>query len=141
MMMMMMNKTWYLWEIIELLFFKKLFGEYLSTRDKEYYFTCVRLCSAVVCTTFQFFITIMTCNCPVSWRVNIPTVSYHPPKECPGYDTKQSNGEVPVMLRLWGMRSTPLSPLLPGPLWLGSVAPDRALSIGYIELNCILTLN
>ena len=29
------------------------------------------------------------------------------PNEYPGYDTKQSNGEVPVMLGLWGMQSTP----------------------------------
>ena len=30
-----------------------------------------------------------------------------PRKECPGYDTKKSDGEVPVMLQLWGMQSTP----------------------------------
>ena len=30
-----------------------------------------------------------------------------PHNECPWYDTKQSDGEVPVMLKLWGMRSTP----------------------------------
>ena len=53
-----------------------------------------------------------------------------PHNECPGYDTKQSHGEVPVILELWGMRSTPLSPLLPGPLWPGVVALDRALSMG-----------
>ena len=45
------------------------------------------------------------------------------------YDSKQSDGEVPVMLELWGIRSTPLLPLLPGPLWLSMVAPDRALSM------------
>ena len=28
------------------------------------------------------------------------------------------------MLELWGMRSTPLLPSLPGPLWPGVVAPD-----------------
>ena len=39
-----------------------------------------------------------------------------PPNECPRYDTKQSHGEVLVMLELWGMRST--SSLLPGPLFL-----------------------
>ena len=50
--------------------------------------------------------------------------------ECPDYDTKQSDGEVPVMLRLWGMRSTPSLTLLPDPVWPGMVAPDRALSIG-----------
>ena len=47
-----------------------------------------------------------------------------------GYDTKQSDGEVLVMLKLWGMQSTPLLPSLPCPLWPGVVAPDRALSIG-----------
>ena len=49
----------------------------------------------------------------------------YPPNECPGYDTKQSDGEVPVMLELWGMRSTPSLPSLPGPLWPGVVAPDK----------------
>ena len=52
------------------------------------------------------------------------------PNECPGYDTKQSDGEVPAVLKLGGMRSTPSLPSLPGPLWPGAVAPDRALSMG-----------
>ena len=39
------------------------------------------------------------------------------------------------------MRSTPSLPSLAGPLWLGVVAPDRALSMGQIELICILMLN
>ena len=52
------------------------------------------------------------------------------PNECPGYDTKKSDGEVPAMLELWGMRSTPSLPSLPGPLWPGVVAPDRVLSMG-----------
>ena len=34
------------------------------------------------------------------------------------------------MLELWGIQSTPSLLLLPGPLWLGVVAPDRALSMG-----------
>ena len=47
------------------------------------------------------------------------------------YDTKQSDGEVPVMLELWGMRNTPSLPVLQGPLWPGMVVvPDRALSMG-----------
>ena len=29
------------------------------------------------------------------------------------------------MLELWEMRSTPLLPSLPGPLWPGVVAPDK----------------
>ena len=48
----------------------------------------------------------------------------------PGYDTKQSDGEVSVMLGPWGIRNIPSLPLLPGPLWSGVVAPDRALSMG-----------
>ena len=38
------------------------------------------------------------------------------------------------MLELWGMRSTPSLPSLPGPLWPGVVAPDRVLSLSRIEL-------
>ena len=48
-----------------------------------------------------------------------------PPNECPGYDIKQSDGEVLVMLELWGMRSTPSLPSLPGPLCSGLVASDK----------------
>ena len=38
----------------------------------------------------------------------VPTASlqwgkYHHPIECPVYDTKQSDGEAPAMLKLWGM--------------------------------------
>ena len=44
------------------------------------------------------------------------------PNECPGYDTKQSNGEDPVMLKLLRIQSTSLLPSLPGPLWPGVVA-------------------
>ena len=47
-----------------------------------------------------------------------------PPNECPGNDTKQSDGEAPVMLELWRMQCTPLLPLLPSPFWPGVVAPD-----------------
>ena len=56
------------------------------------------------------------------------------PTECSGYDIKQSDDEAPVMLVLWGIQSTPLLPLLPGPLWPGVVAPDKVLSMGQIEL-------
>ena len=38
------------------------------------------------------------------------------PNECPGYDTKLSDGEVPVTLELWGTWSTRSLPLLPGSL-------------------------
>ncbi len=52
------------------------------------------------------------------------------PNECREYDTKLSDGVVPAVLELWGMRSTPSWPLLPGPLLPGVVAPDSPLSMG-----------
>ena len=38
------------------------------------------------------------------------------PQRASWYDSKQSDGKVPVMLRLWGMRSTSSMPLLHGSL-------------------------
>ena len=57
-----------------------------------------------------------------------------PPIEYPGYDNKQSDGEAPVMLELWGIQSTPSLTLLLSPFWPGVLAPDRVLSMGQIEL-------
>ena len=51
----------------------------------------------------------------------------------PGYDSKQSDGEAPLIVELWGMQSTPSLPSLPGLIWPGFVAPDRVLSVGQIE--------
>ena len=45
------------------------------------------------------------------------------------------------MLEVWGMQNTLLLLLLPGPLWPGVVVPDRVLSMGQIELNCVFILN
>ena len=45
------------------------------------------------------------------------------------------------MLELWGMQSNPSLQSLPGLLCPGLVAPDRFLSVGQIELNCVLMLN
>ena len=42
--------------------------------------------------------------------------------ECPDFDTKQSDGEVPVILELWVMQSPPLLPSLAGPLRSGVAA-------------------
>ena len=39
-----------------------------------------------------------------------------PSKRCPWYDTKQSDGEAPVMLEYWRIWSTPSLPSFPGPL-------------------------
>ena len=63
------------------------------------------------------------------------------PNEGPGYETKQSDGEDPVIPELWGMQSSPSLPSLLGPLLPGVVAHDRVLSMGQIELNDVLMLN
>ena len=60
--------------------------------------------------------------------------------ECPQYNTKQSDGQDPVMLELWRVRSTPLLPSLPGQLWPVLIAPDRVLSMGQHEINCALMI-
>ena len=61
--------------------------------------------------------------------------------DCLRYDTKQLDGEVPVMLQFWGMWSTPLFPSLLRPLWPGVVAPNRVLSMAQIEKSCVHMLN
>ena len=53
-------------------------------------------------------------------------------------DMTLNDGEVPVMLELWGMQSTLSLLSLLGPLWPGVVAPDRVLSMGQIEINCVV---
>ena len=64
-----------------------------------------------------------------------------PPTSALIYDTKQSYSEASVMLELWRMQINPLLSSLPGSLWPGEVEPDRVLSMGQIELNCVITLN
>ena len=49
-----------------------------------------------------------------------------PSNEYPGYDTKQSDIEVPVMVELWEMYSTLSLTSLPGQLRSGVVAPDKS---------------
>ena len=59
---------------------------------------------------------------PVGWGCRIHRlhpyrgVRHHSYNKCPRYDTKQSDGEVLVMLKLWRMQSTSLLPSLPGSL-------------------------
>ena len=71
---------------------------------------------------------------------NTPTASRQRGKTPPDYDTKQFDGEIPVMLEFWEMRRTPSLPSLQGPHWLAVVATDRVLSMSQIELNCELIL-
>ena len=83
---------------------------------------------------------------PVDWGCRIQRLLLckgvsPPPSECPGYNTKQADAEVPAMLELWEMRSTPLLPSLPGSLWPGVVAPDKGPIYGLNRTNSILMLN
>ena len=115
----------------------KLAGLKLRSPSFSYnqlYVNCLRVCSPK-----NPFIIAPKGKWPSWWGLqNTPTASVpkgNPPSnECPGYDTKQSDGEASVMLELLGMRSTPSLPLLPGLLKPREVAPDRVLSIGQIEL-------
>ena len=45
------------------------------------------------------------------------------------------------MLELWGIRSTPLLPSLPGPLCPEVVAPDKGLIYGLNRTNGRVMLN
>ena len=62
------------------------------------------------------------------------------PQRVSWYDTKQSNGQAPVILEIWGMWCTPLLPSLPGSHWPGLVALDRVLCMGQIELFDLKTV-
>ena len=59
---------------------------------------------------------------PVGWGCRIHSCISS--NECPGYDIKQSDGQAPVMLELWEMKSTLSLSSLPGPLWPEVVASD-----------------
>ena len=74
-------------------------------------------------------------DCPVGWgrrihRLHLRREVTLPTNMCPEYDTIQSDGQGTVMLELWGIRSNPSFPLLPGPLRPEVLGPNRALSIG-----------
>ena len=56
-----------------------------------------------------------------------------PTDECPGYNTRQSDGEAPVQ-DLWEMWSTSSLSLLPGPLWPGMVVPIRISFLGQTRI-------
>ena len=81
--------------------------------------------------------------CPVGWDCRIHWLllcrGVRPPNGY-GYDTKQSDGEVPAVLELWGMWSTPSLPSLPGPLWPGVVAPGYDTKQSDGEVPAVLEL-
>ena len=55
-------------------------------------------------------------NLLVAYRSEVGVFYVEYTNECPGYDTNQSNGEVPVIQEFWETLSTLSLPSLPGPL-------------------------
>ena len=89
---------------------------------------------------------VLAFGCPVCWGCRIYRLhlcrGVRPPLQWVScYDTKHFDGKVPVMLELWGIRSTPSLPLLPGTLWPGLVASDKGPIYGLNRTNGILMLN
>ena len=68
-------------------------------------------------------------HCPIGSDCRIHRLllcrGVNPPPTSVLYVTKQSDCEVPVILELWGMWSTPLLPLSPSLLWPGVVALEN----------------
>ena len=119
----------------------RIAGEELVRSDENIYPT-PSLSSG--CDTRSFFLKRFDCSVGCSCRIHQLLLCRRvrpPPYECPEFDTKQSDGEVPAMQEFWEIRSTPSLPSLPNSLWPGVVAPGRVLSMGQIELNCVLMLN
>ena len=105
--------------------------ERLSAYSKLCYFcnhlNCVLIVNWII---WNKTVLTLTVYFPVGWGSRIHRlhlyIGVRPSQRGFDYDTKQSDGEVPAMLELWGMGSAPLLPLLPGLPWPGVVAPDMA---------------
>ena len=90
-------------------------------------------------------------RCPVGWACRIYQLllcrGVGPPNECPGYDSKQSDGEVPVMLELHCHRSQVHSgPRVVAPdkgpiYWLNRPKPWFLDFTVFFHLNSIFMLN
>ena len=84
-----------------------------------------------------FISTLIHKNCPVGWGCRIHRLHLHkgvrlPSNECPVYDTKQSDGDVPVMLDFWGIRNTEYPSIA---IATHAVASDRVLCMCHIEIE------
>ena len=123
--------TW-VWQLVKKKEYLELLLKVLivcKSRDAfDVFYRPSRLC-------WKHFLRLNRYYCPVGWGCRIHRVhlcrGVRPyPNECPGYDIKKSDGEVPVMLELWGTQSPSSLLLLSGPLCPEVVAPDRAQSMG-----------
>ena len=73
-------------------------------------------------------------GCRIHWLLLCRGVKTPLPSKCPEYDTKQSDDAGALGIVEYPFIATAL-------LWPGVVAPNRVLSMGQIELNCVLKLN
>ena len=131
---------WFEYEIINLYwifksqrYFKCPYEKYLETY-RMHLISLFKWFKASLCNTNNSILKSIICLPSRFGLYNTPTAPLWrgktPPNECPGYDTRQFDGEVPVILELRVMQCTFSFPLLQGPLWPGMVAPDRTLSMG-----------
>ena len=78
------------------------------------------------------------------WIVS-PTVplqrSKTPTYVCLVYDTKRSDGKVPVMLELWGMWNNSFIAIAPRSTLIRNGSPWKSPIYGLNRINCILMLN
>ena len=103
---------------------------------------------------FMLLIRSVSWGCRIHWVQLCRVVT--PPTECPLYDAKQSYGDVPVMLELWGMQSNPFIAIAPrsiltrsGSNWENPIHGSNrsklhtfALEIKlFWHLNCELMIN
>ena len=113
----------------------RIAGNYLHyLNDFKYFLILVVILTTITVSSMaQSARAVEYCDC-------IPTESKICPNECPD-DTKQSDGVTSVILELWGMQSISALSSLLDPTQPGLVALHWVLSIGQIDLNCVLTLN
>ena len=99
-------------------------------------------------TEHKFNTIFLISHCPVSWGYRIHRLHLcrrvrppPSPNECSWYDNKQSDGEVPVMLVALGNVEHPFISNAPSSTLAPNCSTWWALSVGWIELNCILMIN
>ena len=99
-------------------------------------FHLVTFHESILVSLWTFQPTLIDIYCPVGWGCKICQlllcrgIRLLPLNNCLGHDTKQSDGEVLVMLELWEMQSNPSLSSVPGLLWPRLAAPDRVLAMG-----------
>ena len=77
---------------------------------------CVYVCDSTLQHYYLIVKLIAQSAGAVEYTNGFSTEGLDTPQRVSWNDTKQSDGEVPVLLELWEMQSTPSLPLLPGPL-------------------------